>query len=76
VLAWFAGWGIVAVVGFVPFVNVAAWVLGSLVGLGAGTVAVWRARTGHGRHRPGGVSPREDLLGMLAPPATGGPPPS
>jgi hypothetical protein len=75
-LAWFAGWGIVAVVGFVPFVNVAAWVLGSIVGLGAGTVAAWRARTGHGRHRPGAVSPREDVLGMLAPPAAAGPPSS
>lgn len=76
VLAWFVGWGIFAVVGFVPFVNVAAWVLGSIVGLGAGTVAAWRARTGHGKHRPGGVSPREDVLGMLAPPAAGGPPPA
>jgi hypothetical protein len=75
-LAWFAGWGIVAVVGFVPFVNVAAWVLGSIVGLGAGTVAAWRARSGHGRHRPGAVSPREDVLGMLARPAAAGPPPN
>jgi hypothetical protein len=73
-LAWFAGWGIVAVVGFVPFVNVAAWVFGSIAGLGAGTVAAWRARSGHGRHRPGSVSPREDARGMLAPPSVGGPP--
>jgi hypothetical protein len=73
-LAWFAGWGIVAVVGFVPFVNVAAWLLGSIAGLGAGTVAAWRARSGRGRHRPGAVSPREDALGMLAPPTAGGPP--
>jgi hypothetical protein len=75
-LAWFAGWGIVAVVGFVPFVNVAAWVLGSIVGLGAGAVAAWRARSGHGRHRPGAVSRRDDVIETLPQPAAGGPPPS
>ncbi len=69
ILALLAGWGMVAVLGFVPFVNLAVWVLGSMVGLGAGVVAAWRARGGHGRHRPGSVSPREDVLGLQAPPA-------
>jgi hypothetical protein len=54
--ALFAGWGIAAAIGLVPFLNVLAWVLGSLFGLGAAIVAVWRARRGgpsRGRHRAG-----------------------
>ncbi|MEZ0235616.1 MAG: hypothetical protein ACAH81_11805 [Actinomycetota bacterium] len=56
--ALFAGWGIAAAVGLVPFLNVAVWLLGSVFGLGAATVAVWRARSARsarGRHRAGTV---------------------
>ncbi len=49
-----AGWGIVTVVGLVPFVNAGIWTLASIFGLGAMTVAAWRARGRHrGRHRAG-----------------------
>ena len=51
-----AGWGLVAAVGLVPFLNVAVWVLGPMLGLGAGLVATWRARSAtpsRGRHRAG-----------------------
>jgi cytoskeletal protein CcmA (bactofilin family) len=56
-LPFLAGWGAVALVGLVPFVNAAVWILGSLFGLGAMTVAAWRARGHHrGRHRAGKAS--------------------
>ena len=51
-----AGWAIVAAVGLVPFLNIAVWVLGPMFGLGAGLVALWRARSAtpsRGRHRAG-----------------------
>lgn len=54
--ALFVGWGLVAAVGLVPFLNVAVWVLGSMLGLGAALVATWRARAPtptRGRHRAG-----------------------
>jgi hypothetical protein len=54
--ALFAGWGVAAAIGLVPLLNVAAWFLGSVFGVGAGIVALWRARTGapsRGRHRAG-----------------------
>jgi len=54
--ALFAGWGIGAVVGLVPLLNVAMWALGSIFGLGLLAVATWRAR-GTGKHRLGGVPP-------------------
>ena len=58
-LPYLAGWGVVAVVGLVPFVNVGVWILGSVFGLGAMTVAAWRARGHHrGRHRSGGPGRR------------------
>lgn len=52
-LAFLAGWGIVAVVGLVPFLDLALWVLGAAFGIGAMTVAIWRLRgSGRGgRHR-------------------------
>jgi cytoskeletal protein CcmA (bactofilin family) len=58
--AMFAGWGIGAVIGLVPFVNLAWWSLGAVFGIGTMLVAVWRARSGReapppidrgGRHR-------------------------
>ncbi len=47
-----AGWGVTAAVGLVPGLNLAWWTLGSIFGLGAMTVATWRAR-GTSRHRVG-----------------------
>ncbi len=47
--ALFAGWGIGAAIGLVPFLNVVWWGLGSIFGIGAMTVAAWRARRGDGR---------------------------
>jgi len=54
-LALGTGWAIVAALGLVPVVNVACWTLGSLFGLGAAAVAVWRAR-GTSRHRVGAAA--------------------
>jgi hypothetical protein len=61
IAAVFAGWGVMAVVGLVPFVNVAWWALASMFGIGAIVVAAWRARKAGagvpagrgGRHRAG-----------------------
>jgi len=61
-----AGWSVATVVGLVPYVNVAWWVLGGIVGFGAIAVASWRARRGEvpaptprdrgGRHAAGRVT--------------------
>jgi len=69
--ALFAGWGIASVVGLVPFVNVAWWILAAVYGWGAVVVATWRARraaappddpTGKGgRHRAGRTTPPGSL---------------
>lgn len=68
----FAGWGLVAAVGLVPFLNVGVWVLGSAFGLGAALVAVWRARSAApprsaaprgGRHRAGSSRRRQSTAG-------------
>lgn len=67
--ALFAGWGIGAVLGLVPYLNVAWWTLGSVFGLGAMTVAVWRARGTKGRHRVGGVTVPEEPLEPAPAPA-------
>jgi hypothetical protein len=53
-VAFLTGWAILAAVGLVPVLNAAMWVLAAILGLGATTVAAWRARHhGHhgGRHR-------------------------
>lgn len=44
--ALFAGWAIGTAVGLVPFLNAVWWGLGSVFGIGAMTVAAWRARRG------------------------------
>jgi hypothetical protein len=41
----FAGWGVGAAIGLVPFVNVLWWTLGGVFGVGAMIVAVWRVRS-------------------------------
>jgi cytoskeletal protein CcmA (bactofilin family) len=50
--AMFAGWGIGAAVGLVPFLNVVWWTLGAAFGIGAVLVAAWRARSGREPPRP------------------------
>ena len=59
-LALLAGWAVAAAVGLVPFLNLAAWSLGGMIGFGAMAVAIWRARVPRkvGRHRAGTI-PRE-----------------
>ena len=76
-LALLAGWGIGSAIGLVPFVNVVWWVLGGTYGLGAGIVAVWRARKPAppeigrarrdraGRHRVGRVTLPEEAVVAL-----------
>ena len=53
-LAFAIGWAILAAVSLIPWVGVLVWLAGSVFGLGALIVAVWRARGAGGRHRPGG----------------------
>jgi hypothetical protein len=64
VLAFVIGWAILAAVAAIPFVGGIVWVAGAVFGLGAGTVAIWRARgtrprepVAGGRHRQGGKMP-------------------
>ncbi len=56
--ALFAGWGIGAAVGLVPFLGIVWWGLGAMFGLGTVVVASWRARTGPRPPVPGGRSGR------------------
>jgi hypothetical protein len=65
VISLLSGWAILAAVGLVPILNVAAWTLAPILGLGAMLVAVWRARPGgsrRGRHRRGARVPPEDAV--------------
>jgi hypothetical protein len=64
VLAFVIGWAILAAVAAIPIVGGIVWVAGAAFGLGAGTVAIWRARGttprergAGGRHRQGGKMP-------------------
>ena len=69
VLAFLTGWAILAAVGLVPVLNAAVWVLASVVGVGATTVAVSRARQrGHhvGRHRRGASGDRSSIEAGLS----------
>ncbi len=52
-VAFLAGWGALTGLGLVPFLGVVVWILGSVTGLGLMAVAVWRARSTTGKHRPG-----------------------
>jgi hypothetical protein len=70
VLPFLAGWAVVALIGLMPFVNAGVWVLGSVFGLGAMTVAAWRARGRHrGRHRPGVARHRDHAVFVREPAA-------
>jgi hypothetical protein len=60
--AFLAGWGISVVLGLVPFLNLAWWIVASIAGLGGATVAAWRAREPRrrARHRAGSAAPAGD----------------
>lgn len=55
--AFVLGWAILAGLGAIPRFGVVPWVAAAVVGVGAATVAAWRARRADprpgGRHRPG-----------------------
>jgi hypothetical protein len=59
--AFLAGWAIETVIGVIPYVSGAIFTAAAIFGLGATTVAVWRARGSRrgarpaGRHRAGAV---------------------
>ncbi len=64
VLAFLAGWAVVRIVGLVPVVSGISWTLGAIFGLGAMTVATWRARgagSGGGKHRAGITMPEAPI---------------
>lgn len=58
------GWTIVTVLGLVPYLNVAWWVLGAVAGLGTIVVAAWRARRDGAA--PAAPRPRADRGGRHA----------
>jgi hypothetical protein len=58
-VAFAFGWAIVAAVSAIPVIGAIVWFAGATFGLGALTIAVWRARGAGGRHRSGGKMPVE-----------------
>lgn len=58
-LALAIGWAVVAAVSAIPVVGGVVWFVGAGFGLGAMTMAAWRARGTGGRHRTGGKMPAE-----------------
>jgi hypothetical protein len=52
-LAFVFGWLIVSAVAAIPVVGGIVWLVGSVFGLGAMSVATWRARGSGGKHRGG-----------------------
>jgi hypothetical protein len=73
-LAFLAGWALAAILGSVPVLGPLVWGVGSVFGLGAMTVAAWRARGSGGRHRRGYVElpEAEPAAEANTPAATGG----
>ena len=67
--AFLAGWGIATVLGVIPYVSGAVYGASAIFGLGAATVAIWRARGPRrearpaGRHRAGAVGAPVDPTG-------------
>ncbi len=61
-LAFLFGWAIVAAVSAIPYVGGVVWLVGAIGGLGAMTLAAWRARGAGGRHRPGGKMLPEQVV--------------
>jgi hypothetical protein len=71
VLPFLAGWAIVTAIGLVPYVNAGVWTLASIFGLGAMSVAAWRARGRHrGRHRVGVARHRDHPVFIQEPSAS------
>jgi hypothetical protein len=68
-LALLFGWAIVAGLSAIPYVGGALWFVGAVLGLGAMTVATWRARGSGGRHRTGGKMPAERVVDLTGEPA-------
>lgn len=52
-LAFLAGWGVARAAAAVPALGGFTWTVGAVFGVGAMTVAAWRARGRRGRHREG-----------------------
>lgn len=63
-LALLFGWLIVAALSAIPYVGGLVWFVGAVLGLGAMTVAAWRARGAGGRHRTGGKMPQERVVDL------------
>jgi hypothetical protein len=61
-LALLFGWALVAALSAIPYTGGVIWLLGAIAGIGAATVAAWRARGAGGRHRPGGKMPPEHVV--------------
>jgi cytoskeletal protein CcmA (bactofilin family) len=75
VLAFAFGWAILTALAAIPRVGGVMWVAAAVVGLGAMTVAAWRARrreprTG-GRHRASGKMPEPSVVPMVTEAAMG-----
>jgi hypothetical protein len=67
--AWLAlliGWAILAAVLAIPIAGGIAWFAAAVFGLGAMTLAAWRARRTGGRHRPGGRTAPERVVEVPA----------
>jgi hypothetical protein len=69
VLALLIGWAILAAVAVIPWVGGAVWVGAAVAGIGAMTVAGWRARWREprpgGRHRAGGKMAEPSVVPMV-----------
>ena len=67
--AFLAGWGIATVLGVIPYVSGVVYGASAIFGLGAATVAIWRARGPRrearpaGKHRAGAVGAPVDPTG-------------
>jgi hypothetical protein len=58
-IAFAIGWAIVAAISAIPVAGAIVWFAGAAFGLGAMTIATWRARGAGGRHRSSGKMPAE-----------------
>jgi cytoskeletal protein CcmA (bactofilin family) len=69
--AFFAGFGILRGVALIPGIGFIVWFLVSIYGIGALTIAAWRAGHGSDTSRPGAAPPDEESPppGEVAPPA-------
>jgi hypothetical protein len=71
-LSFMFGWLIVTAVAAIPIVGGIVWLIGSVFGLGAMSVAIWRARGSGGKHRGGKpasmTSERRELEPLPEPP--------